>query len=610
MFEFLTDLKTLTIILLIITNLVIVFLYIRKSELAEKSGDKELSDQFLSKRNQLRSLIDAMPDSIYIKDRDSRFVIANKQIAAVMGKNHPRDVIGKSDFDFYEHDIAQEYYKDEQEIIKTGEPIINKEEYGRDGKGRLIYKSTTKVPYLNEKGEVIGIIGIGRDISKQKEVEKQLMIKSNQLAEINQILEERQEHIEQQSEILSDKSKQLENERNILRAFIDNMPDRIYIKDKDGKFITGNSELVNVMKAGSVENLVGKTDYDFYPGEMAEDYFNDDMNVVKSGVPIVNKEEAGWSLDGKQIVVSTTKVPVVDANGEFICLVGLGRDISKQKETENKLIQQSEAIQEVNVLLEERQEEIQQQKEELVAQAENLRAINHELEKLNRTKNKFFSIIAHDLKNPFHAISGFAMLLTTSFNEMEDKRKKEIIELIRSSSENAYNLLENLLQWARSQTNSIKYNPVNTNIQELVEQNLYLLQASAESKDLTITSEIIACNAFIDNQMINTVIRNLLSNAVKFSNSKGTISVTCKPENDQVMLKIADNGVGIPPENLERLFKIDQYYSTSGTEGESGTGLGLIICKEFVEKNKGEIKVESKPDKGTTFYVYLPRSNK
>ena len=607
MFAFLTDLKILIIILLIITNIVIIILYLRKTEFAENRDDKSLGIQFQTKRNQLRALIDAMPDSIYIKDRESRFVIANKQIASVMGKNHPKEVIGKTDFDFYEHDIAQTYYDDEQKIIQTGEPIVNKEEYGRDGNGKLIYKSTTKVPYLDEKGQIIGIIGIGRDISKQKEVEKELLIKSKQLSEINQILEERQEHIEQQSEILSEKSEELEKERNILRAFIDNMPDRIYIKDKNGRFITGNEELIKVMKAGKVENIIGKTDYDFYPENMAEAFFNDDMEVIKSEKPIINKEESGWSEDGKDITVSTTKVPVTDNSGEITCLVGLGRDISKQKENEKKLIQQSEAIHEVNVLLEERQEEIQQQKEELEAQAENLREINQELERLNRTKNRFFSIIAHDLKNPFHAISGFAMLISSSFDEMKDKRKLEIIEMIKTSSENAYNLLENLLHWARSQTNAIKYNPVTTNLKELIEQNLYFLKMSSESKNLNIQTNITPCQAYIDHQMINTVIRNLLSNAVKFSNNNGTIIVSCKPEKDQILIKIEDNGIGISPEDLERLFKIDQYYSTTGTEGETGTGLGLIICKEFVEKNKGKITVESNVGKGTIFSVYLPK---
>ena len=130
---------------------------------------------------------------------------------------------------------------------------------------------------------------------------------------------------------------------------------------------------------------------------------------------------------------------------------------------------------------------------------------------------------------------------------------------------------------------------------------------SSESKNLNIQTNITPCQAYIDHQMINTVIRNLLSNAVKFSNNNGTIIVSCKPEKDQILIKIEDNGIGISPEDLERLFKIDQYYSTTGTEGETGTGLGLIICKEFVEKNKGKITVESNVGKGTIFSVYLPK---
>lgn len=608
MLAFITDLKLLIIIVLAITNVVIILLYVLKEERHYHEKDDKTRNDYVSKRNQLRALIDTIPDSIYIKDTKSRFLLANKQIAAVMGKNHPKEVIGKTDFDFYEDEIAREYYNDEQNIIKTGEPLINKEEYGRDGKGRLIYKSTTKVPYLNEKGEIIGIIGIGRDISKQKEVEKELRIKSTQMAEINNILEERQEQIEQQSEVLAERSGQLEKERNTLRTFIDSMPDRIYIKNAKGRFILGNKELIAVMKAGSLENLIDKTDYDFYPDEMARVFFQDDMDVIKSGKPIINKEEKGWSLDGKEIIVSTTKVPIKNNNSEIIGLVGLGRDITKQKENEKKLIDQSETLHEINVLLEERQEEIQQQKEELHAQAENLQEINQELEKVNRTKNKFFSIIAHDLKNPFHAISGFATLLTSSYNQMEKKRILEIIGMIKTSSENAFTLLENLLQWARSQTDRIKYNPVVTNLNELFEQSIYLIKASLESKNIEIQTNIGLCYAFVDQQMINTVIRNLLSNAVKFSKPNGVIKVSCKSVGNEIEIAIEDNGIGIPPENVDRLFKIDQYYSTPGTEGESGTGLGLIICKEFIDKNKGKIKVESQEGKGTTFFVYLPKA--
>jgi PAS domain S-box-containing protein len=398
------------------------------------------------------------------------------------------------------------------------------------------------------------------------------------------------------------------DERNQLRTLIDNMPDVIYIKDQHSRFILGNKMVAEVM--GTVpKNLIGKTDFDFYTYELASRFYSDEQAIIKSGKAKINYEEPCLDKNGNRIIISTTKVPLKNKDGKVVGIVGIGRDITRLKNVEKELRRKSEDLQGINQLLEERQEEIQMQSEKLALQTENLQEVNKELEKLNKTKDKFFSIIAHDLKNPFHAIIGFSDMLRKDFNKMDDNQKINLLELINISSASAYSLLENLLQWARTQTDKIKFTPENINISEIVKSTIDLQKISAEKKNIKLKSHISERNiVYADKNMITTVIRNLVSNAIKFSKPQGTIEISSVAGDKYIDVTVSDNGTGISKENLDKLFRIDSYYSTSGTLGETGTGLGLIICKEFVEKNGGIIKVESEEGKGSSFTFSLPAS--
>lgn len=582
----------------------------RQEEIQQQSQELSAQNTILeNERNLLRTLIDAIPDVIYIKDKESRFISANKQILDVMKARSLKNLEGKTDFDFYPKEMASGYYEDERKVIESGKPLINKLEIGFDKKGNQRTISTTKVPFFDSDGNVAGIVGVGRDITDLANYQQKLKDQALDLKDKNNLLEERQEEIQKQSEYLTDQNLALEKERNLLRTLIDNMPDYIYIKDKECRFLTVNLKLLKVMHAKSLDDIVGKTDYDTAPNkESADTYHKDDMEIIKTGKAIINKEEVGFDEKDRERVISTTKVPYYDADGNIAGIVGIGRDITKQKKSEKQLREQAQNLQEVNVILEERQEKIQQQTEELNRQAQNLKKANNELEQLNTTKNKFFSIIAHDLKNPFQAIFGFSELLMRNYNDFDEPQKMELLAMIKSSSESAFNLLENLLQWARTQTDRIKYNPDYFMLAEIIDQNIELSKASAENKQITLLSQI-DCDSsvFADQNMINLVVRNLISNAVKFTEEKGVVTVGCEMKGkDHVRVYIADTGVGISEQNIKKLFRIDEYFSTSGTAGEGGTGLGLIICKEFIQKNKGKLEIESKLGEGTTFTFLLP----
>ncbi|HAH23859.1 MAG TPA: hypothetical protein DCL77_08890 [Prolixibacteraceae bacterium] len=272
------------------------------------------------------------------------------------------------------------------------------------------------------------------------------------------------------------------------------------------------------------------------------------------------------------------------------------------------LVKQAEELNQTNALLEERQEQIELQSEELLAQKESLITMNNELHDLNITKDKFFSIIAHDIKNPFNAILGFTSLLEENYKVWTDEMKLEIIGLVHTSSKNLFQLLDNLLQWSRSQRGIIEFNPKRTDLNALLSNVIELMKVTAESKNIQLELNLPEneLNVYADWQMLDTILRNIIGNALKFTHTEGMVEVMAETIDDFVLLKIVDNGVGMKNEVKDKLFRIDANYTSPGTQNEVGTGLGLILVKEFVEKHGGMIGVESEVGKGSTFYFTIP----
>lgn len=247
--------------------------------------------------------------------------------------------------------------------------------------------------------------------------------------------------------------------------------------------------------------------------------------------------------------------------------------------------------------------------EELDKTNEQLSASNEKLSELNRMKNKFFSIIGHDLKNPINTIMGFTELLQKRIDTISKDKRNEFIGYIHNASTQTFILLEDLLEWARSQSENITFEPELNEVGDIVKANIDLLKDQANQKEIEIKleKESIDTKAFFDERMINTVIRNLLSNAIKYAQPGGLVKISFSIDKPGFLfIHVSDNGVGMEPVQLENLFKLDQTISTKGTTGETGTGLGLILCKEFIERNRGEIWVDSEPAKGSTFSFSLP----
>ena len=290
----------------------------------------------------------------------------------------------------------------------------------------------------------------------------------------------------------------------------------------------------------------------------------------------LSKVETNYrTKSGEEIPVSISATVLKNTHGEIEGAIYVARDIRKQKEAERKI-------------------------KEYVEQ----------LKQLNASKDRFFSIIAHDLRNPFTAVLGFADILAKDAHELNPDEIKEFSSGLYSQSKAIFDLLENLLDWSRIQTGRMEYNPENINLCEFVKELMSVFSSLLSQKNIGLN---INCDpgikVFADENMLSTVFRNLTSNAIKFTNEAGSIFIDAKELDDKfVEVSVRDTGVGIPLDAREILFNIDVHISTKGTNNEEGTGLGLILCKDLVNKNGGEIHLESEVGKGTTFKFTIPKS--
>ncbi|HCY40702.1 MAG TPA: hypothetical protein DHV48_05000 [Prolixibacteraceae bacterium] len=255
-----------------------------------------------------------------------------------------------------------------------------------------------------------------------------------------------------------------------------------------------------------------------------------------------------------------------------------------------RLVKQREKLEEI---VTERTYEIQQK--------------NKQLQELNATKVKLFSIISHDLRSPFTAILGFQDILLKNYMDFSDAERIEMITHVNSSSKQIFDLLENLLNWARVQSNNIQYNPLKIKLKELLHGKFDLYRNIAESKGISLDYQIPeTLVAFADINLLETIIRNLINNAIKFTHEGGTVHIKAILQNNLIKISVADSGTGMTKKQVESLFVFEKTKTTHGTNGELGSGLGLLLCKDFVEKNQGTISVESQAGKGSTFSFTLP----
>ncbi|HOM05965.1 MAG TPA: PAS domain-containing sensor histidine kinase, partial [Candidatus Kapabacteria bacterium] len=305
---------------------------------------------------------------------------------------------------------------------------------------------------------------------------------------------------------------------------------------------------------------------------------------------------------GKVIWVQDSARAVRDLSGKVLFYEGVLKDITEKKEYEQEREKLIAELKSSKAKIEQLANEIMDLNYELIVSAEQLKNIN-------QSKDKLFSIIAHDLKSPFTGFMGLTELIS---KDIDDLTKEEIVimaDALNASAKNIYELLIYLLEWSRLQGGLSEINIEPLNLKRNVEVNLNLASHQASRKGIKLINEIDEkIYVLADKNMLQTLLRNLISNAIKFTNTDGYVKLYIKEVfSDAVTFCVEDNGIGMDENAIKSLFRIDKHYTTLGTQNEKGTGLGLILCKELLDKSNGRISVESQVGVGTKFFVTLPK---
>jgi PAS domain S-box-containing protein len=364
-----------------------------------------------------------------------------------------------------------------------------------------------------------------------------------------------------------------ESEENY-RTLVNTSPDAIVVTDTGERLTLVNERAVELYGYTDTKKFRGKKYLEFVSGKDHNRLKLLTKDILKTGF-VLNLEFEMLRKDGSTFPADLSASVIKDFEGKPKGVVSIIRDITTRKENELRLRKYAED------------------------QAE-----------LNATKDKFYSIIAHDLRSPFQTLLGYSDMLRSNVDNLKTEKIFGYADNIHKASTETYGLLEDLLQWTGSQTGRIKATPELIYIIEMFYSIIKTYKDTAKNKDILLYSNVIGdiyINA--DRNMITTILRNLVSNSIKFTNRNGNIVLDAKENDENIEISVSDTGVGIAEENTKKLFRIDSTFSTKGTEKEKGTGLGLIICKEFAEKNNGALSVVSKIGEGSTFTLKLPKIN-
>jgi len=355
---------------------------------------------------------------------------------------------------------------------------------------------------------------------------------------------------------------------------LDSIPDIIFFKNTEGEYLGCNPPFTAFVDKSKNE-IIGKTDYDLFGKDIADFFRHHDNEMLKQKLPRRNDEWITYP-DGRKILLDTMKTPYWSVDGSLIGILGISRDITEKKEAEDKIKESEENLQ-----------------------------------KLNAEKDKFFTILAHDLRSPFNVFLNYTQMLEQELPTMTHEQIQKFVHLMGISATNLFHLLENLLEWSRLQRGLTTAHPESFPLMPNVKSSLDSVRDAASKKGIEIRTDIPAdLVVFADERMLDSILRNLSTNAVKFTPKGGKVTISAKTISEKsVEISIKDTGIGISKESIDNLFNLDSSTNRKGTDGEPSSGLGLILCKEFVEKNGGTLWVESDEGKGSTFYFTVPKAS-
>lgn len=617
---------------------------------------KETNEIISLERNQFISLLDSIPELIYVADKKTyEIVFTNKAMREAMG----RDITGEKCYNAIQNNSRECHICKRSKIFETDEPHFW--EYHNEILDRHFYIMDRSLKWIDNR-EVHFEMAV--DITKMKKAQNELKKSEEKfrlLVEVSPIgiieVDENGKVSEwnRQMQLLTgipknevqhkdfwDVAPQLETKETDWERFAKHLKPKIVsalkgekadwlnkvyekkIINKNGKI--GFGEVVHFRIPGTDGYRIGAVILDVTERKIAEKQLiksEENLKKLIHNVPLaifVHRNMEG----GKFVLVNEMASKYTGYTMEELLSMNVGDiDIDSVERDDSQIWQQIEEGKyykleskhyrkdgssypaEINFALIH-----YQNKPAIIAIVQDIterKKAENLLINLNATKDKFFSIIAHDLKNPFNSIIGFSELMTKNIDRYDKKTIKRFGENINNAAISTLKLLENLLEWSRSQSGKINYNPHLLKLNVIIQDTIGVIKNQADKKEITIENKSGSnIQVLADNNMLNTILRNLISNAIKFTHRNGKVVVSAQTKNNMVEVSVADNGIGMSKQIQDKLFKISEKVTSHGTENETGTGIGLILCKEFVEKHGGSIWVESEKNKGATFTFTIP----
>ncbi len=499
---------------------------------------KRTEDRLRTSETFYQTLVETLPQNILRKDAQGRFTFANKKFCHSIGKPLS-EILGKTDFEFFPHELAAKYHRDDIRVMSTLENLDTVEAH-HTPHGEKLFVHVLKTPLYDSLGRVIGIQGIFWDVTQRKKIEEALAY-----------------------------------ERDLLRALLDNIPDRIYFKDVHSRFLRCSASMVKRLGLKEPKEVIGKTDFDFHPPELAQEFYEDEQRIILTGQPLINKLEKQISTEGNIIWASVTKVPIYNHSGGVTGIIGISRDVTQLKQAEVVLQQARDAA----------------------------------LESV-RVKAEFLANMSHEIRTPMNSITGMTGLLADTRLNQE---QREFVETIRNSTDSLLSIINDILDFSKIEAGKFTFETIDFELRDSVESTVEMLAERAHRKgiELVCWMEHDVPNFLKgDPGRFRQILANLLSNAVKFT-ERGEVLVRVSKigETDTtaiVNVAVSDTGVGIAPKAMPLIFQAFTQADGSTTRKYGGTGLGLTICKQLAELMHGEVGVESKLGQGSTFWFNLP----
>jgi two-component system sensor histidine kinase/response regulator len=513
-------------------------LEVRRANLDLRQKQVELRTALLHSESFYHSLVETIPQNIFRKDLRGRFTFANSRFCETV-KRTLEQIIGKTDFDLFPPELASKYQHDDRHVLAQKAPLTAVEQH-RDQDGNTLYVRVIKSPLLGPDGEITGVQGIFWDETERYKAEEALAY-----------------------------------ERDLLRAMLDNIPDSIYFKDRESRFLLVSRSLAIRLGLNSPEEMIGKKDGDFFSIQHADEALRDERHILRTGEPIVAKSEREQWLDGRERWILTTKVPLKNNHGEIIGTFGISKDITELKQ----------------------------------AEAELGRARDAALESA-RLKSEFLANMSHEIRTPLNAVIGMTgLLLDTPLNQ--DQR--DFGETIRKSADALLSIINDILDFSKIEAGKMAIESIDFDLTEVVEGTAELLAESAQNKEVELATwihEEVPRRLRGDPGRVRQVLTNLLGNGVKFTeHGEVVVSVSKVREVDGkvfVRFSVRDTGIGISLEAQARLFEAFVQADGSTTRRYGGTGLGLAISRQLVQLMHGEMGFESNPGQGSTFWFTVP----